>query len=253
MYVAVCHQTSEMLPVEFLHDFGNPRDAPSQQHVNFSAGRLDVFEVHPVEARGELADCLHRIMPTRSEMAHVRSGAHRFGKTGHSLRNIFRTLIREFLPLEILMMDAEGQACLREAPLDLGKDAGRRIAGDMPHTQQVGKARRVLNVLAVFDGSRVVRDTANPGAVELGSGRAEQIIAGCVHPHGLAPGHFDFLNPQSGPLHDHVLERQAVVAVGPDADPELAPDIREKRQLRCRHGETRSRRLGECSSCDHGV
>ncbi len=44
-------QVSEILAVQFSHDFGNLRDPFSQQHIDFAAGSLNVFKVHQFQAR----------------------------------------------------------------------------------------------------------------------------------------------------------------------------------------------------------
>src|SRR5947208_17152833 len=101
--------------------------------------------------------------------------------------NVLRALIREFLAFEKMIMDAEGQSFLRATLINSGEDVAGGIAAYILRSENLREAQRILEILTVFDGRTVIGNAANPGAIQLGSGCVEQIIAGMVHDHEFAP------------------------------------------------------------------
>ena len=107
-----CYESGEILPVQFLHHFGNFRDSFSQQHIHFAVNGLNVFKVYKFQTRAQFAKSVHRIMPAGGEVSHIGGRADGFGKSVQRVQHIFRTLIGEFLALEIVVVNSEGQLLL---------------------------------------------------------------------------------------------------------------------------------------------
>src|SRR5437660_10846769 len=120
-------------------------------------------------------------------MPNVRGGANGVREFCQRSANILRALVREFLSFEEMIMDTEGQTFLRATLIDAGEDVAGGIAADILRSQNFGEAQRILEILTVSDGRTVIGDAANPGAIQLGPGCVEQIIAGMVHDHEFAP------------------------------------------------------------------
>jgi hypothetical protein len=81
----------------------------------------------------------------------------------------------------------------------------------------VSEANRVVQIGIVLDGGRVLGDALDPSSVQPGLHRLKLFGGGLAEQHELAPRHFDLADVKAAQLRDHVVDRQAVIGVGADA------------------------------------
>ena len=107
-------------------------------------------------------------------MADIERGSHGPGAPGQRAEYIFGTLVGELL-LEIVIVNAEGQAFLREPFLDAIENVAGGIAGHVAGAQQRGEPDGVFEIRIVLNGGGVVGDAADAGAIELAPDRLEPL------------------------------------------------------------------------------
>jgi hypothetical protein len=167
--------------------------------------------------------------------------------TPPSFNASLRALVSELL-FEVVIVNPEGQSFFGETLIDPPQDIPRRIAGHIAGAQQRRKTDRVVQIVVVFNGGRVVRHAADAGAVQLALHRLEFLRRRLAEQHEFAARHLDLANLQTLQLHDHVIDREAVIGVRPDAKIEL-PCGGRRYACRC---DSQCDRSVECSSSHQG-
>ncbi len=186
---------------------------------------LAVLKMYQVQAGCQLADRVHRIVSAGCEVARIGRGAAVCRQVSESLEHIFRALIRKLDAGEEVIVDGEGQPSLGDAAIDMFEQvAAGCVAGDVVRSQQFRKANCARYILLVFEGGRVVGDTANASFIQLCPRRLKQLAAGVAHHHKLFAGHLDLLIvktigwQQNLQLGHHAVHRERVIAERADAD-----------------------------------
>src|ERR1700744_2237397 len=97
-------------------------------------------------------------MAARRKVADVGSRAHRGRKILQRAQHILRSLIGKLLAFEEVIVNAEAEALLREAPVDVVQYSAGCIACDVLHTENFRESQRALEFLRVVNRRAVVGD-----------------------------------------------------------------------------------------------
>src|SRR5215831_14599054 len=144
-------------------------------------------------------------------------------------------------------MKSEGDPFLRATPVDLGKDAACRVARNITGTQQFCEVHCPLDVVAVFEGGRVVRNASDSRPVQFFHCGTEQTGVWLTKEHKLSARHFDFLDAKDAELDNHIVYGEIVITIRANADVEFTRST----QGRDRQAHGAGYRFNKPSSADH--